>query len=336
LTLALQTLARVSLSLLIAALLLAPLFVWGGLDAHDLRATWEKLSWQVYLSALGLHVLLYVLRAVRFRILMPPAERPAFPPFLAVCAAHTMAAFVLPAKIGEATFVVYSNRVCGIPAATGIAALVVSRLLDLATLAAGFGVACFALSATGAYPSIVWFQPVGAMLAVFSLLLFYLSARGDVLVALAAAISRMLRLDRLSSGRLALAKAAEIAAALRLAGGEGRLLAASLVSIPIWLVVFVFCAVLARGLGLPQDTTLAQATFGSSLAILTSLIPVSAFASFGTQEVGWVLGFGALGIPRELAAATGLGLHFVQLINIVALGVLGHLAMGAVRRRARA
>jgi glycosyltransferase 2 family protein len=333
LSLALRTLTRIGLSLVLAAVLLAPLFVWGGLDVHELAATWKQLTWSVYLSSLGLHVALYFLRAVRFRVLMPPDERPAFLPFLSVCASHTMAAFVLPAKIGEATFVVYSKEVCGVSAATGIASLVVSRVLDLATLAAGFAIACFVLDATGAYPAIGWFRAVGAGLAVFSVFGFFVSARGDLLVGVAAAVTRMLRLDRFAAGRKSLAKATEIAAALRLAGGQGRLLTASLVSIPIWIVVFVFCAVLARGLGLPPETSLAQATFGASLAILTSLIPISAFANFGTLEAGWVLGFGVLGIPKDLAAATGLGLHVVQLVNIVAIGVVGHVAMGFYKKR---
>jgi hypothetical protein len=69
------------------------------------------------------------------------------------------------------------------------------------------------------------------------------------------------------------------------------------------------------------------------LAILTSLIPVSAFANFGTLELGWVLGFGVLGIPRDLALATGLGLHAVQLVHIVALGLISHAVLAAARPR---
>jgi hypothetical protein len=61
---------------------------------------------------------------------------------------------------------------------------------------------------------------------------------------------------------------------------------------------------------------------------LMSLVPLSAFASFGTLETGWVLGFGLVGIESKLATATGLGFHVVQLIDIVLLGVIGHIGMG--------
>jgi len=334
LSLATKTLIRVLASLLLAAVLLVPLFWYGGVDAADLERTWGRLTWKVYATALLLHVAMYVLRAVRFRVLLPPAERPPFAPLLAVCGAYTMAAFVLPAKIGEASFVLYGNRVCGIGASAGVASLVVSRLLDLATLAGGFAVACFALQASHAYPDVHWFGTAGAGLIAISAVCFFLSARGDVLVRIVTALVRALGLERIDLGRRVLARAEQVAAGLRLAGGEGRLFAATLVSIPIWLSIFLFCAVLARGLGIPEETTLAQATFGSSLAIVTSLIPISAFASFGTLEAGWVLGFGVLGVPHDLAAATGLGLHVVQLANVIAFGVLGHLAMGAWSHRA--
>ena len=68
--------------------------------------------------------------------------------------------------------------------------------------------------------------------------------------------------------------------------------------------------------------------FGSSLAVFTNLLPINAFAGFGTQETGWVLGFGLLGAPREAALASGLGVHFVQLIDVCLFGILGHLALG--------
>jgi uncharacterized membrane protein YbhN (UPF0104 family) len=332
-SLAARTLRRVILSLLLAAVLLVPLFLWGGIDAHDFARTWGQLTLGTYFAALGLHVAMYALRTLRFRVLLPAEERPAFAPFMAVTAAYTMAAFVLPAKIGEATFVLYANQVCGVSASSGIAALVVSRLLDLATLSGGFSIACFVLNASGAYPSVDWFAAVGGILAVASALCFVLSARGDLLLRAATWLVVKLGIARTGVGKKLIGTSAHVSAALRVAGGGPRLLAATVISVPIWASIFLFCAVLARGLGLPESTSLAAATFGSSLAILTAQIPISAFASFGTLEAGWTLGFGLLGVPKDVAVATGLGLHVVQLFNVVALGVIGHFAMGALRKR---
>ncbi len=319
-----KTLVRVAVSVLVAGGLTALVLLWGGVRPSDVFDAVAQLTFATWLPAFGLHVALYVLRAWRFALLLPPDVRVRAGPFLAVCGAHTLAAFVLPAKIGEATFVLYAQRACGVPAQAGIASLVVSRLLDMTVLAAGFALACFALQASGTFPAIEWFLPLAAALSVCAIAGFWLTARSDLLASLASGAIRFLGVARTRSGARAIERIDGIAGALRAAGGGGRLLRATLVSVPIWLVIFLFCAVLARALGLPATTTLAEATFGSSLAILTSLIPVSAFANFGTLEFGWVLGFGVLGVPRDLALATGFGLHAVQLVHIVALGLIAH------------
>ena len=76
----------------------------------------------------------------------------------------------------------------------------------------------------------------------------------------------------------------------------------------------------------------AEAAFGSSVSVMTNVLPVNALAGFGTQETGWVLGFGLLGIDRELAFSTGVSVHLVQLAHVIAFGALGHLVMGFLRR----
>jgi uncharacterized membrane protein YbhN (UPF0104 family) len=332
-SLAARTLRRVILSLLLAAVLLVPLFLWGRLDLHDFERTWGKLTLGTYFTALGLHVAMYALRTLRFTVLLPAPERPAFAPFMGVTAAYTMAAFVLPAKIGEATFVLYANQVCGVSASSGIAALVVSRLLDLATLSGAFSIACFVLNASRVYPNVEWFAAAGGALAVNSGLGFVLAARGDLLLRAATAIVVKLGIARTGVGKKLIGTSAQVSAALRVAGGGRRLVAATVISVPIWASIFLFCAVLARGLGVPESTSLAAATFGASWAILAAQIPISAFASFGTFEAGWVLGFGLLGVPKDIAIATALGFHVVQLFNVIALGLIGHFAMGALRKR---
>lgn len=327
------TLLRIVLSLVFAGLLLVPLWWYGGLEVTDLTKAWSRLTPGALWPAFGLYVGMNLLRTLRFGCLLPPAERPRFLQLLGVTSAYSMAATVLPAKIGEATFVLYANRACGVSSTSGLAALVVSRLLDLATLSGGFALTCFALHLTETYPGIPWFLGVGSLLAVISAVCFFLSARGDLLVIFALTIVRWFGLERVRTGRTIVAKAEQVAGALRFAGGEGRLVRAALVSIPIWISIFLFCAVLGRGFGLPAELSWAELSFGSALAIVTSLIPISAFANFGTLEAGWVLGFELLGVPRDLGAATGLGLHVVQVGMCVAMGIVGHLIMAATKRR---
>ena len=94
-----------------------------------------------------------------------------------------------------------------------------------------------------------------------------------------------------------------------------------------------FFAVLAKAMGLPEHFTFAEATFGSSLAVMFNLLPVNGVAGVGTQEAGWVTGFSQfLGVDRSVALSTGIGCHLVQLFNVVVMGIAAHLAMGVMPR----
>ena len=328
-----QLALRLVLSLAVAAGLLAVLMFLGGVRPGELLAGLARLSPRDYATALALQVALYALRAWRFHLLLPAARRPGALPLLSITTAYTMASVILPAKIGEASFVVYGGRVAGIPASEGTACLFVARLLDVATLALGMSLACLAVWATGSFAHISWIGPLGWCLLPFSLAVFVASARGDLLVGWIDRGSRLLGLDHTKTGAKLLEFGERLSVALRAAGSRKRLYAAALVSLPAWLCVFLFCAVLAEALGLPPEITFAQATLGSGLAIATSLLPLSAFANFGTLEAGWVLGFHALGVEPSIAAATGVGVHVVQLANAVVLGLLGHVGMAIAAGR---
>jgi len=327
---------RLALSLGIAAGLLAVLLALGGVHPSELLRGLGRLSFEVYAYALGLTVAVYVFRALRFRVLLPENSRLGFPRLLSITASYTMAAVILPAKVGEASFVVYAGRAGGVPAADAFACLLVARLLDFATLTLGMAAACLALAASHAYPKLPWLAPLGFALLPAALLLFAASARGDLLVRFASYASRLLGFGKTQTGMRVLAASERIGDALRACSAKGRLFTAAVLSLAAWVCVFLYCAILARGLGLPPETTFAQATFGSGLAILTTLVPISAFANFGTLEAGWVLGFTALGVAAPLASATGVGLHVVQIANTVLLGVLGHVGMALVRDRPQA
>jgi uncharacterized protein (TIRG00374 family) len=329
-----RTSLRLLVSLIIAAGLLAALFYWGEVTPAQLRASWAQLSASVYLQALAVHVGIYLLRAARFWVLLPPGLRPSVPALLAVSAAHNMASYVLPAKTGEGTLVLYLRKICGVPASEGLASLVVSRLLDLATLALLLSAATLVLAGRGVLRG-AWALPLGGLLALGSLTLLALSARSDWLVH---GLSFLMGLLRLGSTRLGarLSRGADrVAGALRAAGGEGRLVSAALLSLLLWMGVFSFFLFLARGFGLGEELGAVEGTFGSAWAVLANLLPINGFAGVGTQEGGWVIGFKLVGVDEAVALSSGLGAHLVQLANVVLFGVLGHLGMALVAPKSR-
>ena len=321
---------RVLVSLAVASLLVVLLLGWTGTTVGDVAGALRALDARVYLTALLVQAAIYPARALRFSALMPAARRPRMTRLLPVTAAHILAANVLPAKVGEAALVVYLRRCAGVPGAHGLALLLVSRVLDFATVAGGLSLACLVLGAGGAYPELDWLVPLGTVLIVPTLLFAWLAARGDRLVAAAAGCLRLLRLDRTALGARLLAFADRVRAALGEVG-RAHLARGALATVPVWLLVFAFYAVLARGLGI-ETLSFPAAVFGAGLAILSTLLPVGGFAGFGVQEAGWVAGFTALGVSAELAVATGVAAHLVYLANLCAFGLVGHAAMALFQR----
>lgn len=328
-----RTSLRLLLSLLVASLLLAALFRWGGVSLEELLEIWASLPLSVFLQALFVHLGVYTVRATRYRVLLPPEQRPPLPAMLAIAWAHNLAVYVLPAKTGEGTLVLYLRKLCAVPAKVGLASLVVSRLLDLATLAGFLALATLVLAAAGTLPG-AWAWPFGALLLVGSVALYVVSARGGWLVCWLTAIVGFLRLDGTRLGRKLDSVANEVADALHVAAGEGRLGAAALLSALVWTGIFGFYFVLSHGFGMNGDLGPVEVAFGSSWAMLANLLPINGFAAAGTQELGWVVGFEQVGVDRALALSSGLGVHLVQLANVVLFGVLGHAAMALVGSRA--
>ncbi|MDP6539856.1 MAG: lysylphosphatidylglycerol synthase transmembrane domain-containing protein [Planctomycetota bacterium] len=320
-----RTPLRLALSLALAGLLLAALLIWGGVSPDELWEVWRRLSPSTYLTVLAIHSTVYLARAARFRALIPRPHRPRFRDLLGVSAAHNLASYVLPAKTGEASLVIYLRGACGVPAAEGLASLLVSRMLDVAALCGALCLACLAVGGSAGAGS--GWTSLGLVLALATVVIGWLATRGERLVRACTSLARLTGLERTALGRRILGRAVTVGAALSAAGGGGGLSVAAALTGPIWLGVFGFYAILARELGMAPEIGLAEATFGSSLAVLANLLPINGFAGFGTQEAGWVVGFATLGVPRELALSSGLGVHVVQLFNVAVLGLFGHVAM---------
>ncbi len=318
---------RFLVSAALAAVLLALLVAWGGVELADLGRTLGRLGWTDFALALAIHFGIYVARAARFLVLLPGPERPRFGGVLAASAAHNLAAYVLPAKTGEASLVVYLKASLGVPASAGLASLLVSRILDFATLALALAVACVVLWTGGAASVPSWAGLLALALCALALGLLGAGTRAELAPRAVGWLVRALGLGGTAPGRRLLGLVEHVAGALVEAGAEGRYRRAALLSLVVWGGVFVFYGFLAGAVGL-DAVGFAGATFGSSLAVATNLLPINAFAAFGTQEAGWALGFGLLGVERELALSSGVAVHLVQLFDVCLMGLIGHLAMG--------
>ena len=334
---------RALASLLVAAGLLWALVSWGGVEVRDIRDTLEALTLEQWLMALAVHAGIYLLRAWRFSVLTPAESRPSFGRVLAASSAHNLAAYVLPMKSGEATFVLYSAGVGGVPAKASVASLLVSRLLDLFVLCACMFIVMWIspLLAQGGMPDEVTEESVSDIAGMFSTMwtlgaVFFVVALLSGLacvyrrgfVSLSASALRLLRVERTALGSKLISLIGRFADALDEAGAHGGVLRATALSVALWAGVIAFYSVLITAFGWPEEqAVLVPAVLASGLASLANTLPINGFAGFGTQEGGWVLGMSLWGVDPELALAVGVSAHLVQLGNLILFGMLGHLGM---------
>ncbi len=316
---------RLVLSITVAIGLVSLLLYGSGTGVEEIWAALARLDGGVYWAALGVQVLIYPLRALRLAMLLPRAHQVSPARLLPVTASHIMFANLLPAKVGEVSLVVYLRRVGGVPTAEGLAVLLVSRVLDFAVLCAVMAASCGVLGISGYLDHLPWLLPLSMGLAAVAVFLVWLAGHGDGLMARAQQLLGTLRLDQSRLGARMLQFAQRLEVALAGVGGRQRM-AAGLVTIPIWLLVFGFYAILARGLGI-TELGIVPMVFGSGLAILASLVPLNGFAGFGVQDMGWALGFTVLGVAGDLAASTALAAHLIYVCNISLLGVIGNVTM---------
>ena len=262
---------------------------------------------------------------------------------MAASSAHNLAAYVLPLKSGEATFILYSAGVGGVPAKASVASLLVSRLLDLFVLCGCMFVVMWLapILAHAGMPDEVMegsvidlagmlstMQFLGTAFFVVALLAGLACIYRAGFVSLTASALRLVRVERTALGSKLISLIGRFAEALEEAGAHGGVLRATALSVALWGGVIVFYSVLLVAFGWPEEqAVVVPAVLASGLASLANTLPINGFAGFGTQEGGWVLGMSLCGVDPELALAVGVSAHLVQLGNLILFGMLGHLGM---------
>ncbi|MEM6671458.1 MAG: lysylphosphatidylglycerol synthase domain-containing protein [Planctomycetota bacterium] len=314
---------KLLVSLAVAVLAIALLLRWGGISAGEIGEALARIDVATFALALAIQASIYVFRAARLQVLLRASSGTSapLPDLVAASAAWILDSHVLPAKVGEATLVVHLARV-GVKPEHGLVGLLLSRLLDLATLVAILGIACVVTGASGAHPDLPWLVGLGGILLAAALALALAILRGGHVIGLARRTLVRLGLERTLVGARASRFAGRVEAALH-AAPKSALRTAALLSLPVWAAVLGVYAVLGTGVGLTGLSAF-DLVFGSSLAILGSLVPINGFLGFGMLDMGWAWGFAAVGVPEDRAVATGLAFHTLYVVGVGLLGALGH------------
>ncbi len=258
-----------------------------------------------------------VVRGIRLALLLPPGRLHLATATL-IASASQAAAWFVPARLGELALPLLLKRTVGWNPSSGIGTLLAARTMDLASLGLWAGLATVVILGPThplALAAVVFlvFPPLllPASLAVADRIALHLLApRGLRPRRWARRIRRVRRsVDELTRHPL-------------------RLLGSVIASVVIWAFLWALAWYLLDAMGYrwpPWDVVA-----GSAAASLANLLPVNVIGNFGTLEAGWTAAFVALGVPADVAAATGFASH---LWAVVFTAVYGALAWGLLSLR---
>jgi uncharacterized protein (TIRG00374 family) len=238
-----------------------------------------------------------------------------------VAAAAQGAALFAPARTGELALPWLLKRTAEQDFSSAVGTLLAARTLDLATLGLWGGAAVLAVRGLT--------EPLAL---VISALLLAPIALLPLTLAAADRLALRLLAPRGLTGRRWARRVRRVRRELeKLRRRPVRLLAATLASVIMWGLQWTVVWVLLDAMGhrWPPATGVA----GSTAAAVANLLPFNLVGNLGTLEAGWTAAFTALGVPLDVAAATGLAAHLWGLIFAAVFGGVAWATLSLTGRR---
>ena len=269
--------------------------------ARELRRGY--LAWFVVVLLLGVGF-----RAVRFWVLLGRTVR--LRTLVAITLARNLFVDLLPARLGELSYVYLVARRGGRTVEEGLASLLLAVLFDVVALTPLLVMAVVVVGGGGSVPA-GWLAVMSVALAVAA----YAAMRA------AAPVSAFLadRLEGPATGWRARATAwlRGTATALRATWARGIFGPVLALSMGVRICKFGSYYLLVLAIMAPLGYTVAglgffQVFLGVVGAELAAALPIHGIAGFGTFEAAWALSFSQLGFTREHAIISGILAHVVS------------------------
>ncbi len=307
---------RVGVVLVVTALCLG--WVLKGLDYDAFVVSMTTFDWTAMVGAQLLYVTAHLMRAERFRVLLPvPMSRRTT---LSVLSVGYLALHVMPLRVGELVRPYLARERAGVPFGASLAVVVMERILDVAMLL----VMMFLVAWFVELPAEIVVQDVN-LLAVGQRtagVVVFLGVLG--LLAVGFAGEGVLRLaDRTPFGGL-VRRFRDAILGLRQRPAAGA--TALALSVAIWAVtIFAVKLQLAASPGLPSSLGAALTTWTATLAGMAAL-PTPGF--FGGYEAACAAALELLGAGPSDARSFGILLHLGQFGFTIGVGTAFLLAEG--------
>jgi len=310
-------LKRILFSILVTVVIIVILFTQ--ISLKDLSTLLKNIDPFWAILGTGVYLIGLLARAFRFKWLIHSREIPLLELFKISILYH-LSLMVLPSKLGELSYPYLLNKSSRMSITEGMASLIASRVYDFFTFVIIF---LFAAMGFQSFFRINLFFIIlfSAILIGLILLLFF--HMGNILKYFSKAvgsISRWIGLENSPSLQWIQRKIHETAEdfyAIKAKKTYFPVTAATLIS---WMMIFGMFYAYLRGFGI--EVPFLKVIFGSAIAVIANVLPISGIGNWGTLEVGWAAGFLIVGLTKERAIASGFGVHIFVFVICAVLGIL--------------
>jgi len=285
------------------------------LDCKAVYETFAQIEWHWLVAAFGIFLVNYVLRTLRFRLLLGFKSFPFYALF-GVTNLYGMYVYLLPAKFGELSFPVLLKRNLQVPITESTATLIAARTFDFAVIALLLPTVLIVFwDQIPPWARIVSLIFAGSVLLLGIGLLWFIRNPAGIKKIRQVSIFTHPWAIRLQDGLL------KVFVNLQGIDRLNRYGTLFLLTIAIWLCVQTNLYFIVRSLG--QPLTFLQTMLITIIMVPMTLLPLQGFEDLGTHEIGWTAAFALFGYPEATALTIAVSSHIVLLLFVLLLGLLG-------------
>ena len=311
-----QTITKISAVVITFALVAILL---SQIQVADIIVTLAGIDPLYLIAGFILYVCSYFFRALRFYILLN-REVGLRDLFNIVCV-HNMVNNILPARTGELSYIYLLKKLHNKKTGEGIATLFVARVFDFISISLLFFVSALMIQDL---PEIIM-KAVWAIAFLMVFIVVFLVAMlyfGESFFNIVRRFFRRFNLEEKHFADYLLRKGEETVESFEKIKTNGQVIGIITVSIGIWVSVYAlnYMLVLAMHINLEFFAVL----LGSTFLIFATILPIQGIGGFGTYEGGWVVGFMAVGLTKDVAISSGFVVHVIGIFYYVLLGLYGY------------
>lgn len=295
------------------------------LSQIDPRAIWSTLrSVNPVFILIGfiLYVLIFILRAIRLNIILE--GKVSVRNLLKILFVHNFFNNLLPARIGELSYIYFLKEKEDLPINYGLSSLMVARVFDLLGIAFLFMISFYLV---GDLPPFVTncLLLVGLLIGLiflFVLLLLFYNVRFLAFIERFASVTK---LDKLKYTQMALDKGEETIENFKIIKSRYVILSSFTLSIFIWLLASMQTHLFLMEMEI--YLSLWKILIASGILVITTVLPIHSVGGFGTIEGIWTTTYVALGVSTPMAISSGFGVHLIIVFYFLILGFVGMVLM---------